>query len=133
MGSYSTVMICLGGNVDLVRPLHRVQSIGNSAESYQPLDTCRYQIQYNAQTRHGIGKTRSTRLGYRKFFKHTRFLSNHINISKHLKKKNQRYPFQKQTLGILKLELLTQKIKENEEEKTQRLTRSEIRGETTEG
>ena len=34
---------------------------------------------------------------------------------------------------MLKLELLTQKIKEDEEEKTQPLTRSEIRGETTEG
>ena len=34
---------------------------------------------------------------------------------------------------ILKLELLTQKIEEDEEEKTQPLTRSEIRGETTEG
>ena len=34
---------------------------------------------------------------------------------------------------ILKLELLTQKIKEDEEEKTQPLTRSEIREETTEG
>ena len=34
---------------------------------------------------------------------------------------------------ILKLELLTQKIKEDEEEKIQIVTRSEISGETTKG
>ena len=83
---------------------------------------------------HKLG-TESVRLGWiTNFFSNIIFFFQitikHQNI---FKNKNHRFPFQKQTPKIMKLELLTQKIKEDEEEKAQSVTCSEIRGETTEG